>query len=261
MKLLRDYCPINTVLHCVISILIGTFLVCATRYAQSEIHRQGGDLYEFSFCFATDEQVMPEFFLKEKEYVTLLCYTKENPMEYMLISGDETLAPLQKDYENVKRGEQKIQKDTIFWAISDRKKALENAMQDWKVSLAEEGKMFELCEGRRITAAELLGNNQYVYLLYGISWVGLLLFQIGNLMMYVKEKKRTAKVYFLLGLPRYESKLEKQQWVMQLFLCLGSLAALKRYCLKVFVPLILLFYLVAIFWSTFCVRQYMRKLL
>lgn len=261
MRLPRDYCPINTILHDMISVLIGIFLILATRYAQGEIHRQGGDLYEFSFCFTTDEQVIPEVLFKEEEHVTLLCYTKENPMEYMLISGDEALVALEKDYENVKQGGKRIQKNTIFWAVSDQKKALENAMQNWKASLAEEGKILEPCEGRRITAAGLLGSNQYVYLLYGISWAGLLLFQIGNLMMYVKEKKKTAKVYFMLGIPKYGLKLERRQLAMLLFLCLGSLAALNGYCLKIFVPLIFLFYLVAAFWTIFCVRQYMKKLL
>lgn len=269
IKLSKNYYLSGAILHYIISILIGIFLLCTTRYAQNELHHQGADLYEFFFRFAmdeqatneqaTNEQAIPEVFFEEKEHVTLLCYERQNPMDYVLISGDETLVALEENYETVKHGEKNASKDTIFWAVSDRKKKLENTMTDWESALAEEGKALELCESRRITAAGLLGSKQYVYLLYGISWAGLLVFQIGNLIMYVKGKKKTAGVYFLLGIPGYTSKLKRNQIVVYLLLCLGELIFLKSYCRKEAMFMIILFYLLAVLWSVLYVERYIEK--
>lgn len=255
----KDYCPANAVLYYITSAFISILLLFVTRYAQGEIHRQGGDLYESFFCLTTVEQVVPEIFFEEKEHVTLFCYENGNPMDYILISGDETLAALEENYETVKRGGGKVSDDTIFWAVSDRKKALENAILDWKNELGKKGKSFRLCEDRRITAAGLLGSKGYVYLLYGISWIGLLVFQIGNLMIYMKEKKKTARVYFLLGISGYVSMLKRNQILIYFLLCLGELVFLKKYCLVEAVLMRVLFYLLVVLWLVIYLRWYIEK--
>lgn len=259
VKPLRDICSPSIILHYIISILIGIVLIFVIRYAQQEIHRQGGDLYEFSFRLTVDEQEIPEVFFAEKENVTLVCYKKQNPMEYMLLSGEEDLVPLEENYETIKRGGQSITKDLIFWAISNRKKALDEARKDWESVLKEAGKAIEPCEGRRITAAGLLGSNQYVYLLYGISWIVLLLFQLGNLMMYIKGRKKTKEVYFLLGIPGYTQKVKRNLSILQLFLCIGVLLFLRGYFLQVFAPTVILFYLLSIIWNIRCIKHYMLR--
>ena len=259
VKPLRDICSPSIILHYIISILIGIVLIFVIRYAQQEIHRQGDDLYEFSFRLTVDEQEIPEVFFAEKENVTLVCYKKQNPMEYMLLSGEEDLVPLEENYETIKRGGQSITKDLIFWAISNRKKALDEARKDWESVLKEAGKAIELCEGRRITAAGLLGSNQYVYLLYGISWIVLLLFQLGNLMMYIKGRKKTKEVYFLLGIPGYTQKVKRNLSILQLFLCIGVLLFLRGYFLQVFAPTVILFYLLSIIWNMRCIKHYMLR--
>ncbi len=260
VKTLRDICSPSIILHYIISILIGIFLIFVIRYAQKEIHRQGGDLYEFSFRLTTNEQEIPEVFFAEKENITLMCYKKQNPMEYILLSGEEDLVPLEENYETIKRSGQSITKDLIFWAVSDRKKALEEAKKDWENILKESGKSIEPCEGRRITAAGLLGSNQYVYLLYGISWVVLLLFQLGNLMMYIKGRKKTKEVYFLLGIPGYTQKVKRNLTILQMLLCIGVLLFLRGYFLQVFVPTVLLFYLLSITWNMLCINYMLRSL-
>lgn len=259
VKTLRNICSPSIILHYIISILIGVVLIFVIRYAQQEIHRQGGDLYEFSFRLTVDEQEIPEVFFAEKENITLVCYKKQNPMEYMLLSGEEDLVPLEENYETIKRGGQSITKDLIFWAISNRKKALEEARKDWESVLKETGRAIELCEGRRITAAGLLGSNQYVYLLYGISWIVLLLFQLGNLMMYIKGRKKTKEVYFLLGIPGYTQKVKRNLGILQLLLCIGVLLFLKGYFLQVFAPTVILFYLLSIIWNMCCIKHYMLR--
>ena len=259
VKTLRDICSPSIILHYIISILIGIVLIFVIRYAQQEIHRQGGDLYEFSFRLTVDEQEIPEVFFAEKQNVTLVCYKKQNPMEYMLLSGEEGLVPLEENYETIKRGGQSITKDLIFWAISNRKKALDEARKDWESVLKEKGKAIEPCEGRRITAAGLLGSNQYVYLLYGISWIVLLLFQLGNLMMYIKGRKKTKEVYFLLGIPGYTQKVKRNLSILQLFLCIGVLLFLRGYFLQVFAPTVILFYLLSIIWNIRCIKHYMLR--
>lgn len=260
VKTLRDICSPSIILHYIISILIGIFLIFVIRYAQEEIHRQGGDLYEFSFRLTADEQEIPEVFFAERENVTLMCYKKQNPMEYILLSGEEDLVPLEENYETVKRGGQSITKDLIFWAVSDRKKALEKVKNDWENALKRSGKSIEPCEGRRITAAGLLGSNQYVYLIYGISWVVLLLFQLGNLMMYIKGRRKTKEVYFLLGIPGYRQKVKRNLTILQILLCIGGLLFLKGYFLQVFVPTVLLFYLLSVIWNILCIKYMLCSL-
>lgn len=256
MKRLRDYCPLSAVVYCTISVLIGVVLAYVTRYAQEEIHRQFGDLYEVSFRFTTDEPLIPDFFFREKEHVTLLCYERQNPMEYVWISGEKDLAVLDNNYETVQQEIKNMSKDTIFWAVSDRKHALEIALWDWENALLEEGKILEICEERRITADGLLGSKRYVYLVYGISWVGLLLFHAGNFMVYVRGRKKTAEVYFLLGIPGYFSNLKRRQLCTQVLLCFFVLTVLKSYCWRSFVCAVFLFYLSTTLVGVLCINRH-----
>ena len=138
MKLLNEYFSKSTILYCITSILLAVLLVGITCYTQEEIHRQGLDLYEFSFCFLEEEQIIPEFMYEDKEGVTLLCYERHNPMDYTLLSGAEERVVLEENYETINRGKKRFN-NVIFRAVSNRKKALENAVSDWQMRWKKRG--------------------------------------------------------------------------------------------------------------------------
>lgn len=245
MKLLNEYFSKSTILYCITSILLAVLLIGITCYTQEEIHRQGLDLYEFSFCFLEEEQIIPEFMYEDKEGVTLLCYERHNPMDYTLLSGAEERVVLEENYETINRGKKRFN-NVIFRAVSNRKKALENAVSDWANALEKEGNELKECEDRRITAGGLLGSDKFIYLLYGIAWIVLLAFQMGNLMMYVKGRRKTVEIYMLLGIPRYTLKMKKNIIILYIFFTVIGLVFLKGYCPIVFAFLIFLFYLIII---------------
>ncbi|MDE7326674.1 MAG: hypothetical protein K2N63_10405 [Lachnospiraceae bacterium] len=243
MKLWNEYFSKSTILYCAVSALLTVFLIGMTRYTQGEIHRQGLDLYEFSFCFVTEGQRIPDFMFEEKKGVTLLCYERQVPMEYTLLSGDENRVMLEEKYETLNYGKKSFQ-NIIFWAVSDGKGLLDEAVKDWKDALEKEGIVIEECESRRITAGGILGSDKFIYLLYGIAWIVLLIFQMGNLMMYVKGRKRTAKVYWLLGIPGYMSRMIRNISGLYFFFAMIAVVSLYKYRLATFIFSLLLFYLI-----------------
>ena len=89
-------------------------------------------------------------------------------------------------------------------------------------------------------------SDKFIYLLYGIAWIVLLAFQMGNLMMYVKGRRKTVEIYMLLGIPGYTLKMKKNIIILYIFFTVIGLVFLKGYCPIVFAFLIFLFYLIII---------------